>query len=142
MLEFILLFGIKNGLNSQNSYSKGNRSRKGGPLLLANLAIIPKSELVFYMNINWICWGGAAGEVETAAYPNAKFLWLGECANINPKDVGWINSLCGKCLVLPQANSNSSHFLSRHMENVIIMRSSHLWILYSYCLQVKPPCWN
>lgn len=42
----------KNGCNNQNSYSRGNRNRKEGPLLLANLAIIPKSELVFIMNIN------------------------------------------------------------------------------------------
>lgn len=79
----------KNGFNNQNSYSRGNRSRKEGPLLLANLAIIPKSVLVFHTHINWVRWGGAAEGVETAACSNAKFLWLGERMHVNPGAVGW-----------------------------------------------------
>lgn len=82
-----LLFSLEwKGFNNQNSYSRGNRSRKEEPLLLANLAIIPKSELVFYMNINWVGWRVAAGEVKTAACSDAKFLWFGECTSFNPRD--------------------------------------------------------
>lgn len=133
-----LLFSLEwKGFNNQNSYSRGNRSRKEEPLLLANLAIIPKSELVFYMNINWVGWRVAAGEVKTAACSDAKFLWFGECTSFNPRDLGWTTFSKQKMPTSIIGQQQSLTLPFQCMGNVPAMTSSHLKTPTSLGLKLK-----
>lgn len=133
-----LLFSLEwKGFNNQNSYSRGNRSRKEGPVLLANLAIIPKSELVFYMNINRLGWRVAAGEVKTAVCSNAKFLWFGECTSINPRDLQGTAFPKQKMPTSIVGQQPSLALPFQRMGNVPAMTSSHLRTPTSLGLKLK-----